>query len=72
MPKNKKYKHYVCYNREVRLSSVKREESHEREREREREREERASMCVVHWMTRNKKRADQGALYKEERDLIPL
>jgi hypothetical protein len=49
---------------------VKREESHERERERERE--ERASMCVVHWMTRNKKRAYQGALYKEKRDLIPL
>jgi hypothetical protein len=47
---------------------VKREESHERERERE----ERASMCVVHWMNRNKKRADQGALYIEERDLVPL
>jgi hypothetical protein len=47
---------------------VKREES----REREREREERASMCVVHWMNRNKKRANQGALYIEKRDLIPL
>jgi hypothetical protein len=49
---------------------MKREESHERERE------ERASMCVVHWMNRNKKRADpgvdQGALYIEERDLVPL
>jgi hypothetical protein len=43
-----------------------------REREREREREERASMCVVHWMNSNKKRADQGALYIEERDLVPL
>jgi hypothetical protein len=53
---------------------MKREERHEREREREREREksERASMCVVHWMNRNKKRADQGALYIEERDLVPL
>jgi hypothetical protein len=33
-------------------------------------------MFIVHWMNRNKKRAnqgaDQGALYIEERDLVPL